>query len=284
MKNSIKRNLMKFSKFVTAVAVMVTTLSAQSFYVLTGVEAYDPIVANMSTQVDKKYNEELKEMIESTSKELGVKIEGHPADVLALVLTDFSVGDTKALRVELSLGEYLKRATTGQKIFAQTYMDVQQFKPEEDAEEFEEQLIDLTDEMLAKFSDQFKEDNKKISTSKNVVEHDSFASTMAYETDYNTAAAKAKKTGKPLMIFMTTNFCPWCRKLESRVLSKSDINAKVQEKFVPLMLNLDTDSFPKQFAKSRFTPILYIVDPKDESITHQFIGYNNRDGFLHLIK
>jgi thiol-disulfide isomerase/thioredoxin len=275
---------MKFSKLVTAVAAMVTTLSAQSFYVLTGVEAYDPIVANMSTQVDKKYNEELKEMIVSTSKELGVKIEGHPEDVLALVLTDFSVGDTKALRVELSLGEYLKRAKTGQKIFAQTYMDLQQFKPEEDAEEFEEQLIDLTDEMLAKFSDQFKEDNKKISTSKNVVEHDSFALTMAYETDYSTAAAKAKKAGKPLMIFMTTNFCPWCRKLESRVLSKSDINAKIQEKFVPLMLNLDTDSFPKQFAKSRFTPILYIVDPKDARITHEFIGYNNRDGFLHLIK
>lgn len=275
---------MRFFKPFVILILSSMILQAQSFYLLTGVEAYDPIVANMSTQVDKKYNEELKEMMQSTSKELGIKIEGHPSDVLALVLTDFSVGDIKALKVELSLGEYLKRPTTGQKVFAQTYMDIQQFKPEEDAEDFEEQLIDLADEMLAKFSNQYKEDNKKISTSKNVVEHDSFASEMKYETHYETAAAKAKKEGKPLMIFMTTNFCPWCRKLENRVLSKSDINAKIKEKFVPLMLNLDTDTFPEQFSKSRFTPILYIVNPNNDSITDQFIGYNNRDGFLHLLK
>lgn len=260
------------------------TLSAQSFYVLTGVDSYDPIVANMSTQVDKKYNVELKEMIKSVSKELGVNTKGHPSRILGFILTDFSVGDTKALRVELSLGEYVKREGSKDKIFAVTYTDIQQFAPEQDAEEFEEQLIDLSEEMLGKFETQYKDDNKKISASTNVVAHEGFASDMKYETDYSVAMQKAKKAGKPIMIFMTTNFCPWCRKLESRVLAKADINAKVQEKFVPLMLNLDTDKFPEQFSKSRFTPILYVVDPKDESIKHQFTGYNNRDGFLQLIK
>jgi len=275
---------MKFIKLLMALIFATATLSAQSFYVLTGVDSYDPIVANMSTQVDKKYNVELKEMIKSISKELEVNIEGHPSRILGFILTDFSVGDTKALRVELSLGEYVMREGGKERIFAVTYTDIQQFKPEEDAEDFEEQLIDLTEEMLGKFASQYKDDNKKITASKNIVGHEGFASEMKYETDYNVAAQKAKKAGKPIMIFMTTNFCPWCRKLESRVLAKADINAKVQEKYVPLMLNLDTDKFPEQFAKTRFTPILYVVNPKDDSIEHQFTGYNNRDGFLQLLK
>ncbi len=275
---------MKLIKLLTAFTIGTVTLAAQSFYVLTGVDSYDPIVANMSTQVDKKYNAELKEILKTSSKELGVNIEGHPSRILGFILTDFSVGDTKALRVELSLGEYVKREGSKEKIFAVTYTDIQQFKPEEEAEDFEEQLIDLSEEMVDKFATQYKEDNKKISASKNVVEHEGFAAEMKYETNYDTALEKAKKAGKPIMIFMTTNFCPWCRKLESRVLAKADINAKVQEKYVPVMLNLDTDKFPEQFSKSRFTPILYVVDSKDESIAHQFTGYNNRDGFLQLLK
>lgn len=275
---------MKFLKLLTALTFVTVTLSAQSFYVLTGVDSYDPIVANMSTQVDKKYNAELKEILKTSSKELGVNIEGHPSRILGFILTDFSVGDTKALRVELSLGEYVKREGSKEKIFAVTYTDIQQFKPEEEAEDFEEQLIDLSEEMVDKFATQYKEDNKKISASKNVVEHEGFAAEMKYEINYDAALEKAKKEGKPIMIFMTTNFCPWCRKLESRVLAKADINAKVQEKYVPVMLNLDTDKFPEQFSKSRFTPILYVVDSKDESIAHQFTGYNNRDGFLQLLK
>ena len=275
---------MKFLKFLTALAFVTVSLTAQSFYVLTGVDTYDPIVANMSTQVDKKYNAELKEMLKSASKELGVNIEGHPSRILGFIFTDFSVGETKALRVELSLGEYVSREGRQDKIFAVTYTDIQQFAPAQDAEEFEEQLIDLTEEMLGKFVLQYKEDNKKISASTNVVEHEGFAAQMKYELDYYTAAKKAKEAGKSMMIFMTTNFCPWCRKLESRILSKADINAKIHAKYVPVMLNLDTDKFPEHFSKNRFTPILYIVNPTDDSIEEQFTGYNNRDGFLQLLK
>ena len=274
---------MIFIKTFTLFLLTSMVLQAQSFYVLTGVDSYDPIVVNMSREVPKKYTVELKEMLTSISKELGVNIEGHPSRILGFILTDFSVGDTIALRVELSLGEYVLREGHKDKIFAVTYTSIQQFAPSKDKEEFEEQLIDLCEEMLDKFFLQHKEDNKKISASKNVVEHKDFASEMKYETNYTVALEKAKKEGKPIMIFMTTNFCPWCRKLESRVLSKEDINAKVQEKYVPLMLNLDTDKFPEQFAKTNFTPILYVVNSKDESIVEQFTGYSNRDGFLRLL-
>lgn len=241
-------------------------------------------MANMSTNVDKRYNEEIKDMMKSVSKELGINIEGHPSRVLAFVLTDFSIGSTVGLKVELSLGEYVNRAGSKEKVFALTYTDTQMFKPEEAQEDFEEQIMDMTEEMLEKFALQYKDDNKKVSPSKSVVTHEGFASAMKYETDYKVALSKAKRAGKPLMIFMTTNFCPWCRKLENRILSKADINARIHAKFVPLMLNFDEKKFPKQFNEINLTPTLYIVNANNEKIEQSFIGYSSRDAFLHLLK
>jgi thiol-disulfide isomerase/thioredoxin len=223
-------------------------MNAQSFYVLTGVKNYDPIVVNMTTSVDIKYNAEIKELMQTMSKELNIDTKGHPSRVLAFIITNFSVGDTVALKLDLELGEYMQRSDTKEKIFALTYVDTRMFKPEE----LEEDLIDNIEEMLEKFALQYKDDNKKISTSKKVVSHKDFSADMMYETDYKTALLKAKKAGKPLMIFMTTNYCPWCRKLENRVLSKSDIDQKIKQKYIPLMLNLDEKKFPAQFQEIVF--------------------------------
>ena len=138
--------------------------------------------------------------------------------------------------------------------------------------------------MLEKFSIQYKEDNKKLSKSENYVTHETFTEDMNYESDYDIALKKAKKAGKPLMLFMTTSYCPWCRKLENRLLSQTDIDKKIKAKFIPLMLNLDLDDYPEQFAKTRFTPILYIVNSTTEKIEYEFVGYNSRDEFLYVLK
>ena len=275
---------MRLLKTLTLSLLATVALQAQSFYVLTGVDSYDPIVANMSTKVDKKYNETIKESMISVSKELGINTKEHTSRILAFVFSDFALGDRRGVDVRLVVGEYVNREGSAGKVYATTYEDHQVFVPESDAAELEEQLVDISDEMLEKFALQYKEDNKKISSSINVVEHEGFAGQMKYETSYDTAVAKARKEGKEVMVFMTTNFCPWCRKLETRILSKDDINAKIHNKYVPVLLNLDTDTFPEKFSKSRFTPILYVVNPKDESIKHKFEGYSNRDGFLQLLK
>lgn len=280
----LQRIIMKLLQTFTLSLLATVVLQAQSFYVLTGVDSYDPIVANMSTKVDKKYNEQIKEAMFAMSKELGVDTKEHTSRILAFVFTDFALDATRGVDVRLVVGEYVSREGSAGKVYATTYEDHQVFVPESEAEEFEEQLVDISDEMLEKFALQHKEDNKIISSSKNVVEHEGFAGQMKYETNYETAVKKARESGKEVMIFMTTNFCPWCRKLETRVLSKDDINAKIHSKYVPVLLNLDTDKFPEKFSKSHFTPILYVVNPKDGDIKHQFIGYSNRDGFLQLLK
>jgi len=201
---------------------------------------------------------------------------------LALVIKRIGLGECVGLQVTLELGEYVRRKGREDEVFALTYHDAYKIAPNE--EDLEDELADTIEKLLTTFANQHREDNKVISNAKNTVSHEAFAKAMQYETDYGTALEKAQKAKKPMMIFMTTSYCPWCRKLEGQILAKEDINAKIHQKYVPLMLNFDLKNFPEQFLKERMTPTLYIVNPETEKIEEKFVGYNNRAGFLHILK
>lgn len=256
-------------------------LQAQSFYVLTGVDSYDPMVIN-NAEKTKKYNKEIKALMLGTSKELGIDTQGHSSRVLAMVIKRIAVGNEAAFQVTLELGEYVKRKGREDEVFALTYLDSYRIAPSN--EDLEDELADTIEKLLETFKLQHQEDNKVISNSQTTVSHEDFSKAMKYESDYQTALSKAKKSKKPLMIFMTTSYCPWCRKLESQILAKEDINDRIHQKYVPLMLNYDLKKFPKQFLEENITPTLYIVDPETEKIKEKFVGYNNRGAFLHSVK
>lgn len=275
---------MKLIKNFLLFTLFSTMIHAESFYVLSGVDNYDPIVVNMSSKT-QQYNKDIKTLMQEMSKEIGVDTSGHPSRVLVFVISDISLGETIGLKVDLELGEYVLRKGQTQNVFGVTYKDTQLLAPDfKDDEDVEDKLADAVEEMLEKFKVLYNDDNKKLSKSKISVSHDTFAADMHYENNYKTALTKAKRSGKPLMLFMTTSYCPWCRKLENRILSQTDIDTAIKNKYVPLALNLDKDSYPEKFAKTRFTPIIYIVNPTTEEIEHKFVGYSTRDEFLHLLK
>jgi len=259
--------------------LVTVTMVAETFYVLTGVDKYDPLVSSPAEL--EIYNEDILEEMRDMSKELKVDIANHPSQVLAFIITKFSLGNTIGFKVELELGEYMTREGAKEAVFALSYMDLRTVV---DSDDIEDTLMDTVDDMLRRFSHQYKNDNKDISDNKAGITHENFAVQMEYETDYKIALAKAKKEGKELFIFMSTSYCPWCRKIENRVLTKVDINKKIKEKYVPAMLNFSRKNFPKQFREIALTPTLYIVDPKTEKILHQFVGYSAKDDFLYELK
>lgn len=275
---------MKLIKSLMVLLSVTATLAAQSFYELSGVDSYDTIVVNMSTKTEK-YSEDIKSLMQSMSKELGVDTLGHPSRVFYFLITDVSMGNTIGLKIDLALGEYVLRKDASQRVFAMTYEDSKLLAPDfKDEEDVEDQLADTVEEMLEKFKLQYQEDNKKLSKGKKSVTHETFSKDMGYETNYRIALAKAKKAEKPLLLFMTTSYCPWCRKLENRILSQTDTNKAIQERYIPLTLNLDKDWYPERFGKTRFTPILYIINFETQKIEHQFVGYSSRNEFLHLLE
>ena len=79
------------------------------------------------------------------------------------------------------------------------------------------------------------------------------------------------------------SYCPWCRKLENRMLSKVDIDKKIKANYITAMLNFSKKDFPVQLREVALIPAIYIVDSKTEKILHRFVGYNHRGEFLELL-
>ena len=266
-------------KYLLLIALSSSILFSQTFYVLTGVDKYDLLV-DMAPELEI-YKEDIVGLMIEMSKELSVDIKNHPSRVLAFLITRFSLGETIGYKIELELGEYMKREKQKDAVFALSYMDLQTVIEDDD---IEDNLLDTAENMLLKFANQHKDDNRNRKDTKAGITHENFALKMEYETDYETALTRAKKEGKELFIFMSTSYCPWCRKLENRLLIKVDIHKKIKEKYVPLMLNFSKKNFPKQLREIAIVPTLYIVDAKSEKIKHQFVGYSSREDFLRELK
>jgi thioredoxin-related protein len=110
-----------------------------------------------------------------------------------------------------------------------------------------------------------------------------FAEKMRYETSYDKAFERAKKENKKVFFLMITNYCPWCSKLEKRVLVKQEIDKAIKENYVPLIINKEEKNFPSKY-KAAFTPVIFFVDAKSEEVSYTQVGYLKKSELLHLIK
>ena len=106
---------------------------------------------------------------------------------------------------------------------------------------------------------------------------------LGYSKDYAQALEKAQKEDKPMMLVISTKTCPWCRKLEQQVLKRKNINKQVQNDFIGVPIERDTDVYPKKFTP-KVVPTIVFVNPKDESVIFTSYGYKPKKEFSTLLK
>lgn len=112
---------------------------------------------------------------------------------------------------------------------------------------------------------------------------DSFSKDFAYLSTYDEAHQKSLKTNKPLMILFVTTSCPWCQKLKHQVLKKEEVNTFIHNAFIPVMLDKETDTFPKELMPIA-VPTLSFVGVKKEREFFNIIGYKPLEEALNLLK
>ncbi|MDQ7042163.1 MAG: thioredoxin family protein [Sulfurimonas sp.] len=110
-----------------------------------------------------------------------------------------------------------------------------------------------------------------------------FAAEYGYETDYATAYTKAKKEHKKLLLITISNYCPWCKKLENRVLRSNEVSKNVQKDFIGVILNKDIDTIEQRFI-TNIVPMSYIIEPQTNDILKKRAGYQKKSDFLYFIK
>lgn len=112
---------------------------------------------------------------------------------------------------------------------------------------------------------------------------DSFSQEFAYLSSYKEAHAQSLKNNKPLMILFVTTSCPWCQKLKHQVLKKEEVNAFIHNAFIPVMLDKESDAFPKDLMPFA-VPTLSFVGAKKEQEFFKIIGYKPLEEALTLLK
>jgi thioredoxin-related protein len=105
-----------------------------------------------------------------------------------------------------------------------------------------------------------------------------FAGTIPFETNYEHAMKRAVAENKPVMAVITQTYCPWCTKFKERTLTDPDVAKMVNEHFVPLLLNKDTDAMPEDI-RARMVPTTFFLDHEGEEIFSS-IGYKHPRKFL----
>jgi thioredoxin-related protein len=106
---------------------------------------------------------------------------------------------------------------------------------------------------------------------------------------------EARRSGKPMLIAVYTDWCSWCRRMDREVYSRSDVQAYLGRTFVPIRLNAeDTESrfvfrgqtvTPAQLARAfRVSgyPTTLFLEP-DGTLIAPLPGYHPPDRFLLIL-
>ncbi|MEN8726986.1 MAG: thioredoxin family protein [Sulfurovum sp.] len=271
---------MNIKKVFFVLLFMNTVLSASTMFTLSGINKLYLVVEIGGRTVPQTYKSTILESLKTRTDDIKIDTKGYDPRSLAVLVNETYVNDTTVINIQLLIGEEVQRLGSNEKTFALTYQTMGHFLFNE-GDDLEDAFEDTFDTMLSKFSEQYIEENKKIT--KVVIDEHNFASEMKYETNYQEAVKKSKKLHKNIMLVLVSNYCPWCRKFEQRVLLKKEVNAIIQKNYIPLIINREKEPFPKEF-DTGFTPIVHFIDYKTQKSYKNVIGYNNKDEFTYILK
>lgn len=88
------------------------------------------------------------------------------------------------------------------------------------------------------------------------------SSNIDWSTDYPTAQKTSSKTGKPIVLFVTGEWCSPCRIMKRTVWADPEVEALVNDKFIPVLINVsekNSSELIKQF-NSHVTPTTILAD------------------------
>lgn len=271
---------MKLKTILLSLLLTNIILNASSIYTLSGVNKLYPVVEISGKTIPQSYKSMILESLKATTDDLNIDTKGYDPRSLAVLISENVFNDTIVVTIQLVIGEEVRRMDNNEKTFALTYQSLESFTLNED-DELEDVFEDTFDTMLSKFSEQYIEENKKIA--KVVINEENFAAEMKYETNFDEAVKRSKKEQKNIMLVLVSNYCPWCRKFEQRVLLKEEVNSVIQNNYIPVIINREKDPFPKEF-DTGFTPIVHFIDYKTQKSYKNVIGYNNKDEFTYILK
>ncbi len=92
--------------------------------------------------------------------------------------------------------------------------------------------------------------------------------------DLRTAAAAAKRHGKPLFVEISASWCGYCRRLKAETLRDRSVVTHLRECFVPVEIDADRQAALVEAVGIEGLPTMLIVDP-DMNVLQRITGYRS---------
>lgn len=90
--------------------------------------------------------------------------------------------------------------------------------------------------------------------------------------NFETALKMSANEKKPIMLTIVTTYCPWCHKLRTETFKNPLIENTINDKFITLVLNKDSDTIP-QGLNAKIVPTTYFLNSKGEKFSQPAIGF-----------
>ncbi|MBW6488205.1 thioredoxin family protein [Sulfurimonas sp.] len=102
-----------------------------------------------------------------------------------------------------------------------------------------------------------------------------------WPNDYEKALVEAKQEKKDIYLFIGSEYCKYCDKLEAEVFSKEDVIKRLKKDYVLIYLSRDIDDIPEKF-ETKPVPRHYFLTT-DGEIIYTTIGYRSVEAFYELL-
>ncbi len=89
---------------------------------------------------------------------------------------------------------------------------------------------------------------------------------------YTEAIKKAQTANRPILVFIESEYCSWCKKMKREVFTKTEIQRIINGNFIPLKLDKDRSSYPKELSV-KLVPTTIFLTPEGKKFTRSVLGY-----------
>jgi thiol:disulfide interchange protein len=106
------------------------------------------------------------------------------------------------------------------------------------------------------------------------------AADLQWETDWDTALARARTEDKVVLVNFYADWCIWCKRLDSTTLKDADVSRLLASRCVPLKLEIDGGGrLRARELRVDAPPTTIFIDPDDGEIG-RILGYSPPTAFL----
>ncbi len=107
---------------------------------------------------------------------------------------------------------------------------------------------------------------------------------IVWESDMPAALERARNEGKPVLVNFYADWCVWCKRLESTTLRDAKVASVLQNRVVPLSLDVESDG--KELSDEYRVdglPTIIVLDAGGKEIG-RIPGYMPPDSFLERVE